>query len=243
MNKNIFKFLFALLILILPKIYLNALNWDIYSIDKNVFVGSIIFPKTIKNLPQISLYRRGIKIKTENEDSNNKIQFTISEDKAYRKFYLLITKSIMPNIDDNTVKCLKIDPKQSYKLYEFTIYTNQELTINPINNLQETREIYSWNVQNIKLNSLGIIPDDTLIMIFNPNYIDSIEPGNSLELPKIIIKKNILELAGSEKNLSNETNELLLSCLDLNIIHTTPTSEIKKADNNKKLIVAMANPD
>ncbi|KKP29746.1 MAG: hypothetical protein UR12_C0003G0020 [candidate division TM6 bacterium GW2011_GWF2_30_66] len=242
MNKNIFNFLFALLILTVSGNFLNALNWDIYSIDKNIFVGNIIFPKNIKDLPQISLYRRGIKIKTENETSNKKIQFTLSEDKSYKKFYLLITKSITPDIDDNTVKCLKIDPKQAYKFYELTIYTNQELTINPINNLKEIKDVYSWNIQNMKLNSYGIIPDDTLIMIFNPDYIESIEPGTSLELPKIIIKKNILQLAGSEKKLSDETNELLLSCLDLNIIHTNPASEVKP-EYKKKLIVAMAHPD
>ena len=72
MNKKIFKFSFVFLfsvltILTLSNNFLMASNWDIYSLDKNVFVGSIIFPKSIKNLPEISLYRRGLKIKTENE--------------------------------------------------------------------------------------------------------------------------------------------------------------------------------
>ena len=173
---------------------------------------------------------------------NKKIQFTVAEDKSCRRFFLLITKSITPDIDDNTVKHIIIDPKQDYKFYELNIYTNQELAINPISKQQEVRETYSWMIQNRRINRDGIIPDDTLIMIFNPNYIESIGHSTSLELPKIIIKKNILELSGSEQKLTDENNELLLSCLDLNILHTDPASKVKP-EYKKKLIVAMANPD
>lgn len=242
MNKKIFNSLFVFLMLAVTKNSLCSSSWDIYSIDKNIFVGSILFPKTIKSLPQIPIYRRGLKIKTETETSNNKIQFTIAEDRLCNKFYLLIANSIMPDIEENTVKYLTVDTKQDYKFYELNVFTNRELTTNPISKLEEVKETYFWNIQKRKLNSDGILPDDTLIIMFNPKYVDKLEGGSTLELPKIIIKKNILQLAGSEKMLTDETNERLLSSLDLNIIHTPPSCEIKP-EYKKKLIVAMANPD
>jgi len=242
MNKKRFNSLFVFLMLTISGGFLDASNWDIYSLDKNVFVGNIIFPKDIKNLPQVSLYRRGIKIKTENEASNKKIQFTISEDKSCRKFYMLITKTVTPDIEENVVKYLKISPNQNYNLYELTIFTNQESAINPINKKEEIKETYSWQIQQKRINKEGIIPDDTLIVIFNPDYIDKLEGGSNLELPKIIIKKDILKQAGSEEKLTDETNELLLSSLDLKILHSNPASEVKP-EYKKRLVVAMANPD
>jgi len=212
-------------------------SWNMYSFDKNLFVGNMLFPHTISNIPQIPVYQKGLKIQTEVDNSSKKIQFTISEDKECRHFYLLITQYIQPKIEDNTVQCLKIEPGQTHKFYKITLIAKRE-----DKNLKDKDNIsYSWKVKDKKLTQ-GIIPDDTLIILFNSDYVEKLDGGNDLELPKIIIKNNILELAGSEKKLHNEANEILMGSLDLNILHIKPTAEVKP-EYKKKLVIAMSNSE
>ncbi|MFC1842625.1 hypothetical protein ACFLYU_03135 [Candidatus Dependentiae bacterium] len=239
MYRKTLNFLFVTLIAISS---VKTFCWDMYSFDKNLFVGNILFPQTITKIPQISLYRRGLKIQAETENACKKVQFTISEDKECKRFYVLITPYLQPQIEDNTVKCLKIEAAQSYKLYEIKLFVTQDTraTSTFTKNTQKSKESYFWQIRERKIREDRAIPDDALIVIFNPDYVEKLEGGNDLELPKIIIKNNVLELAGSEKKLQAEADELLMASLDLNILHTKPTSEIKP-EYKKKLVIAMSN--
>jgi len=223
MNKKISNLLFLLFLAI--TIHSNTLSWDVYSLDKNLFVGNILFPQSVSIIPQICLYQRGTKIQTETDNSGKKIQFTVSENKKHNKLHFLITQYAQPKMENNIVTGLKVGRKQNYKLFRLK-FINQN----------------RWNIREKKLESERIIPDDTLIIIFNPNYVEKVDGGNSFELPKVLIKENILELAGSEKKLHNEVNELLMASLDLNTLHIKPTSEIK-SDHKKKLVIAMSTPE
>jgi len=236
MNKKIFGLISLVLLF---SVHSQIWSWDIYSQDKNIFVGNIVFPQNLKNIPHISLYQRGLKIQAEIDNSGKKIQFTISEEKKYKKFHFLIAQYIQPKIENNTVKYLKIGIKQSYKLYKLElveIYDPQKSR-----NKKESN-FYHWEIKEKKIGSQRIIPDDTLIIIFNPQYIEKIEGGSNFELPKIFIKNDILKLAGSEEKLCDEVNELLMASLDLNIFHTKPISEIKSV-HKKKLTIAMSYPE
>ena len=218
-------------------------SWDMYSFDKNLFVGNIVFPQNVKPIPQISLYRRGIQIKPETDHAANKIQFTISEDKACSQFYTLITKNVKANIEDNTIQNLTVDPSKNPKLYRIQlVHTNRTSTHLPSNKSKEKIEESSWKITELKVHKDGTIPDNTLIVIFNPDYVEKLEGGNNLELPKIIIKKNILELAGSQKKLLEETEALIMGSIDfLTLSHIKPKPEIK-LNAEKKVVVVMASP-
>jgi len=229
MNKKIWNLIS--LLLLATTMYSHIHGWDVYSLDKNLFVGNILFPQQVKTIPQISLYQRGIKIQTETDDSGKKIQFTISEEKRNKEIHILITQYVQPKVEDGIVRYLKISRKQAYKLYKLTFVETGK-----------NGNSYRWNIREKQLDAKRIIPDDTLIVIFNPQYIEKVDEGSNFELPKVWIKQNILELAGSEEKLHDEVNELLMASLDLNILHTKPTSEIK-SDHSKKLIIAMSNPE
>jgi len=237
MSKKIFS-LISLLFLAITT-HSKIFSWDAYSLDKNLFVGNILFPQTIKSIPQISLYQRGIKIQTETDDSGKKIQFTVSEEKRHKRLHFLITPYVQPKLENGIVTCLKISRKQNYKLYKLKLIETRD---SQKSDMGKGSIRYRWEINEKKLGTERIIPDDTLIIIFNPHYIEKIDEGSNFELPKIWIKNNILELAGSEEKLHDEVNELLMASLDLNILHIKPTSEIK-SDHKKKLIIAMSNPE
>jgi len=221
----------------------KSASWDMYSFDKNVFVGNIIFPQNVKPIPQISLYRRGIKIKPETDHAANKVQFTISEDKACSQFYILITQSVKAKIEDNTIRNLTVDPKERPKFYRIQmIQTNGTPKHYLTQNNEDKNEEFSWKVTPLNINKDGIIPDNTLLIIFNPDYVEKLEGGNNLELPKIIVKKNILELAGSQAKLLKEADALIMASIDfLTLSHIKPKPEIK-LKTEKKLVMVMANP-
>lgn len=223
MNKKILSLL-SLLFLVATQ-HFEIVGWDVYSLDKNLFVGNIIFPSNIKTIPQVPLYQRGTKVQTEMDNPGKKIQFTLSEDKKQRDFYFLITQHVQPKVKNNIVKYLKVHQNQAYKLFHL-----------------KRSGAKLWKIQEEELSEKRIIPDETLIIIFNPSYVDKVTEGNNFELPKILIKKDILALAGSEEKLHDEANELLMACLDLNILHIKPTSEIK-SDYKKKLVIAMSTPE
>jgi len=221
----------------------KSTSWNMYSFDKNVFVGNIIFPQNVKSIPQISLYRRGIKIKSETDHDANKTQFTISEDKTCNEFYLLITQNVKANVKDNTVHNLAIDLNQNYKFYKIQMIQINGAPRHPLaeKNTDEKDE-FAWQIASLNMHKDGVLPDNTLIIIFNPEYVEKLEGGNDLELPKIIIKKNILELAGSQEKLLVEADALIMGSLDfLTLSHIKPKPEIK-LQAEKKLIMVMSNP-
>jgi len=237
MNKKIYFFIS--LLFLTTAIHKTAHCWDFYSLDKNLFVGNILFPQTIKTVPQVLLYQRGIKLQTETDDSSKKIQFTVTEERKCKKIHFLVTQYVQPNIEKNIVTGLKIGRKQDYKLYKLRLIEKRNTQKS---DSEKNNTSYHWQIEEKKLAPERRIPDDTLIVIFNPNYIEKIDEGSSFELPKIWIRPDILELAGSEEKLHDEVNELLMASLDLNILHSKPTSEIKP-NHKKKLVIAMSNPE
>jgi len=216
----------------------NDLEWSatsIYSLDKVIYVGNILFPHSLQKTPQMAIYRGGQKIKTETDDTSKKVQFTISEDKNYKTFYVLIAQDIQPKIQNNTVQFLSVAPTQNYKFYKIEHIKKSSDDANK-------KDTYTWDIVGGKVRKDGRIPDNTLIIVYNPDYIEKLEGGNELELPKIIIKQNILEIGGgTEEKLHDEEAALLMASLKLNIIHTPEKSEIKQF-RDKKLIIAMAKP-
>jgi len=215
----------------------------IYSCDKSLFVGNIQFPQSLQRVPQISIYRGGIKINTETDNENKNIQFTISDDKNCKTFYILVAETIIPYVKNGTVQYLKVSPYQDYKFYKIDIVREGDQKNSIQNRLFEQNGSFKWKVREFPLGADGRIPDDTLMIIFDPECIAKIEGGTNLELPKIIMKQNMLDLFDrSEEKLREKETELLMSSLDLNIIHTKVTPELKH-DHQRKLVVAMANPE
>ena len=108
---------------------------------------------------------------------------------------------------------------------------------NKTNKTEEHETTYSWYItESSDELDQGKIPDDTIIVCYDPEYVDKLEGGTNIDLPRIIIKDNILELVGSEDKLHELSTTLLLSSLDSDSMHSKIEHEVKQ--NNQTMLVA-----
>ena len=206
--------------------------------QRGLFVGNIQFPNSIHLVPNIRVYYAGHKVNCQKDDNAKKLTFTIPEHKERAFFYLLISPDIEFCSHENTVPFLKLKRNILYKFYALQ-RVPREATQKKKIELAATIE-YTWVIHELNLDLAdGRIPDDTIIVLYSPQYIQSIEGGNAVEFPKISIKHDILKLTGSEELLHEFSNRWFLSALNIDTIHDSIKAEsiIKPY---AKTIIAMA---
>ncbi|HZW61357.1 MAG TPA: hypothetical protein VFF04_03960, partial [Candidatus Babeliales bacterium] len=179
-----------------------------------LFSGAIQFPETVKNIPDVRVYCSGNKIKCETDKESKRILFSICEDRSLTEFTLLIADSIFFELQENTVKYLKLNPKHPYKFYVLILKEIVPEIFDTANNRNE-QTTYKWIIKEAALPFYnGRIPDNTIIICFDPNFIETVRGGNAVEFPTVFVKNNILNIIGSESKLHEKSAELLLSSLD-----------------------------
>lgn len=202
---------------------------------KALFYVNIQFPAEIEKVPCIRAYYCGIRItKSEYNNAAKKLTFTIP---AWQQtsFNLVITEWYMPESEhagDNTIKFLKIPSHVHYLAYQITL-------TRAANSHQDehSAQTLAWDIHEIKqLPNDGQIPDDALIIVYNPDYIEKLEGGNASELPTIYIKPNILQLLGSEEKLHEYSDSLLLAALNLDSLHASLQQQVRHVD---KTVIAL----
>ena len=205
--------------------------------QKSLFTGIIQFPLDIMDLPNIRIYYAGHKITTEMDDHAKKVIFTIPEIKERSFFYLLFVTNIECCTHENTVPFLKLKKNQPYKFYSL------QRIQNPKNKRKRTdlnQTEYTWIVKELSLTLPdGRIPDDTIIIYYNPSYIQAVEGGAAIEFPKIFIKPDILSFVGGQQKLEHMSNTWFLAALNTDLIHDSLQPEVV-IKNQPKTILAMA---
>jgi hypothetical protein len=202
-------------------------------------MGTIQFPNELKKVPNVRVYCGGNRITSQTLDAAKQATFTLPfEERRRTTFSLLITETIQfqPEEGTNTIQYLKINPEQTYKFYVLELiktelkhnaddfFNADRLKSNASN--QNNQMTYAWKIiEHTLLN--GRIPDDAIIICYNPEYIENLSGGNAVELPHIYIKDNVINLAGSEAKLHDASAALLLSSLDTDAIHATIHQEVK----------------
>ena len=180
-------------------------------IDKTVFSGAISFPKNLNATPHIRVYSGGNKLPCAVKD--NVVSFEFEENKYRSHFYILITPTFsLRMIADNVVDYACLNPNQPYKFFEVTL-------------LKAERR---WQIRELMLSKeTGKIPDEAIIVCYDPEYIHKIDGGEILKLPTIYIKDNVLDLAGSEEKLHEQSIQYVLASLRLDPFHATAEQTIK----------------
>lgn len=189
------------------------------------------FPTTLKAIPPIYMYYCGSPIKPDDYNTRNKLLFSFLENRMRTRFWLVVTDT-MPKLEmliDNTVDYLKIDSSRNYKFYALTLMAKE---------IANTEKIeYVWNVQEGPIPAKnGRLPDDTLILNYNADFVDRLEGGNAIELPTIVIKQDIVKLAGSEKSLDLLHEQSIMTAIDYNAIHAPLEQEVCYHSDPKTII-------
>ncbi len=190
-------------------------------INPTILTVPVEYPTVLQKIPQslqnICLYYCGQRIYRDEHKAHNKLFFSFLESRMVTHFYLLIIDS-MPDLEliaGNTVDYLKIDPAHRYKLYSLSLVAQE---------LENSKKVeYVWIVIEITVPPSGQLPDNTLIMPYNPDLVDHLEGGNAIELPTIVLKKDINT---AEETVTQESIEIALSALDYNAFHESTKKDV-----------------
>ncbi len=168
--------------------------------------------------------------------------YEIKEEMCAQEFFILFTLGSVvaqsTSCDDcNTIRSLVMAPSTPYKCYKISHTQNPSLRFG-------SQKPLLWNIESAKLSKKSngglIIPDNTIIVLANPNYIEKLETdtwkslNNTYRLPKIVIKEGISEFASNDM-----ADKALLASLDMNAFHRKPDviKEIKA--HQPSVIVSM----
>lgn len=185
-----------------------------------ILIGNIEFP-SLKEIPMMRLWFEGQIVKTEVHD--NKISYRIPTSRYQEYFFLLFIEEIPQYIlkektddipEQNTTNYFIVPEGVAYRIFELH------------------RKGASWTVTERLLPANRRIPDSTIIVECPASHIAKVTGGNRFQLPSIIIKDNIVALAGSEEKLQESAIELLLASLDCDALHVPMKEHIKIAGNH-----------
>lgn len=217
--------------------------------SKILYSGSIQFPK-LRKMPNVRIYWKGYRVKCESNDDSKKITFIFADDNNHPSFKVLITESLQFETEQNVVKYLKIQEGLPYKFYSLTLAKTDSILEDDKNiaygkNIEEDKNNQpkaAWHVHEYRhaLHN-GIIPDDTIIVCLNPDYVEKVEGGDSITLPTIKIRNDLLQFVGSEDNLLQHTDEIFLSLvIDCDAIHTAMQQEVRPKYEQKIVLTLPA---
>lgn len=202
-----------------------------------LYMGSIQFPRALEEIPDVRVYHCGHKIKCETNNTNKQASFAISGDRQRIYFDIIITPKISYKLHEfNTVKYLIIPQGQAYKWYRMFL-VKKIILDDSSENRASSSPVYGWDIHSQFFGPGDRrIPDDAVIICYNPDFVAELKGGNAIELPSIVIKSNVVDLAGSEDILHEKSVELLLSSLDYNALHSTVRQE---QQHGQKTVLAM----
>jgi len=214
--------------------------------NRILMMGAIHYPHTIEKIPMLRGYCCGNRIKFEAQEYE--LAFSISGQRYQSNFYLLITEIIDFVTEERVILYLKVPTGALYKLYTLnrvkTEASKDSLESGSVLRPEAQKNIYRWDIkENISLPENGRIPDNAIIICTAPDHIAGLEgelagseEAAAFELPKIVIREDLLDVIGSESELHEFSNRLLLSSLDYDAIHAVLPQEI---NHKAKTIVAL----
>lgn len=205
-----------------------------------IFGGTIQFPRSVTKVPDIRIYRSGSIIDAAIDNTSKKISYSISDDRSQNMFTLLIaeSKALSAEVDENTIKYWKVKPRHPYKFYSLML---KEVVANNQSTSSRTQAQQSPFIWAVKEHTLtfnnGRIPDNTIMVCYNPDFIDTISGGSIVNVPSIVIKPDILRMVGSEVILHEKSVEMLLSsALDYDSLHSHVKQTVKLDYPNKTVV-------
>lgn len=234
---------------------------------QSVFYGSVQFPLKIKNpLPLPLFFKGGSHTLMLDKDTtfSRRGAFEIYEDRNCQQFHLLITeKPPRPNKHDSNdahdpnkhnpndahdIEFLEIPRSQPHKLFKLTRASKTREVTGANNSTLGSKPVVSlevieyWEIEQLNHEEDIIkIPDNTIIFLMNPDFITTIvsEPWKPDD---IYIKLPVLHIDDTidEKKFHEASTRMILSALDLSVVHKKITKTTKPCAQNR--VLAVQNP-
>ena len=195
----------------------GSCNAAYLAIDKALWYGAIYFPSSMTQVPPVRVYYAGNKIPCEIDKENNVVSFSISEFKGRNTFNLLVTEEVSFCSEGNTVTHLLVAKGRPYKLCRCTFKHQKDTTESPPSSTEDITK-GTWEIQTVDLPDDQRIPDDAIIVCFHPDLITSIEGGDNLHLPKLVVNEQALDALTPEQ-LHDASIRCLLTSLNSDSVH------------------------
>lgn len=212
MNK---KSLFStiLVFLSLSSLFLQAFT------DRKLIVGTIDLPSNFEKMTNVRVWHGGKIIACDIDSKSKKISFELSIEKSQTFFYLVVVDDIIPSIEDNTVHYFSATKSADYKIYSLTC--SQE---------PNSETLSQWTIKQLHI-PLSRIPDDAIIVYFPGSFVDHLEGGSSIELPKLVLKKNL-----NQETVHTAFTKQLLKAINYDSLHASITRDIKPGTTSTTLV-------
>jgi hypothetical protein len=205
--------------------------------QQTLFMGTIQWPTALKKVPSLRMYHAGHQLSGETNHETHQITYAVPEMRDISIITLIIAEPQnikLQMAEDNTIQHLTIIKDTPHKCYQIT-RTHADPTSIAVNPTSKTTPTDSWRVEQRRLHDDGTIPDNALIVCCNPDLIGDISGGNSIDLPTIHIVSDVLTKMGSEEALHEAADTFLITCLNLDTLHTKLTFDVKQ-HQEKKLV-------
>jgi|GEM_PF-1501196 len=201
-------------------------------------IGSVVFNTGVN--PDLCLYYKGNKLQLDiNRDEKPRrigqqvstkqelvriVPYTLSEAKSTQRFHLLICSRPQFASYSNTVTYLHVPEAVPYKFY----------TLSGARQRNENSKIDGclWSVTQENLLEDRKVPDNTIVFLFNADYVEELEVkpwplhSNIRLLPNIIMKKTI-----SEQDIARAIAEARMVSLDFATVHEHDIKNMTKIES------------
>lgn len=229
---NLFKVFFSALYLFLFMFTINSESFftDVKDINKEriSYILRVEFPDFITKIPNLCAYYKGYAI---NFVDNICL---IPQDNYINQLMLVITPEINHKSEGNNIKYLERIENKPCRIFYITSKLDKNNCV-------------SWYCQEENIEDLPLrLPDGALVLLLNPNYVESLSydeeyesfknsSGTLINLPKIIIKQDV-----KIEEINNSMNYIWLAACDIRAIHSNLKTRLKKTcQNNQEIIVSI----
>ena len=184
------------------------------------FEVNITFPENYHS-QGIKVYQGGEILHT--NVSGHTISFFIKDMSRTKEFYLLVVKPcnlsyVFNEVAKNTVQYRAVAPGKSYKFYRIKIASSaisQPFTIETIT-LEENQKI----------------PDQTVIIFYNPEYIESLFCSKENSILTLSVIKDLFDVSGGEDMMYYEEILYLFDTIHTDTLQHKPIYKITLAKNH-----------
>jgi len=196
-----------------------------------VCLGSVSFPKTVA--PDLNFYYKGKKLSIDvygKEKEFKIVPYSLEEQKSTQQFHMIICSECKFLPKDGTIQHLYVPQGIAYKFY----------TLSAARRYNENQEVdgYLWSVMEEQLLDGNIIPDNTVIFLFNANFIAGLhvkswpQDSSARILPEIVIKDSV-----NQVDLSREVIISRLAAMDMDTIHKHGMTALRQI--NKQAVLSL----